>query len=84
MAALIEVPPESLEPETVRALIEAYILQSGTDYGSSEISLPTRVEQVHRQIQRKEVRIVFHAESETCTILTERAWKEALKKEEPL
>jgi uncharacterized protein len=69
---LIQVPHTSLAPETLDALIEAFILQAGTDYGAQEIGLPARVAQVRKQIENLEVRVVFHLESETCTLVTQR------------
>lgn len=69
---LIRVPFESLPAQTLDALIEAFILQEGTDYGALEVGLPARVAQVRRQIEKKEVFVVFHAESETCTLATAR------------
>jgi uncharacterized protein YheU (UPF0270 family) len=77
MASLLKIPFEGLEKETLAALIETYVLREGTDYGMQEVSLTARVEQVKRQIERGEVLIVFHQESETCTLLTDRDFRAA-------
>ena len=72
MNELIEVPFEELEPETLLAVIEAFILQEGTNYGVPEFSLEAKVAQVRRQLEHKQVHLVFNAESESCHLITER------------
>lgn len=64
----IEIPPESLSPEALLGLIDAFILTEGTDYGESETSHETKVEQVRRQLLNGEAKIRFDPESETCAI----------------
>ena len=68
----IEVPPESLSRETLRALIEEFVTRDGTDYGAAERGLEAKVADVLRQLERGEVRIVFDPESETTTLVSAR------------
>jgi uncharacterized protein YheU (UPF0270 family) len=65
----IEVPPESLSRETLRALIEEFVTRDGTDYGTVERSLDAKVVDVMRQLEQGEVRIVFDPDSETTTLV---------------
>ena len=66
------IPHDQLSPEALHGLIEEFITREGTDYGWEEISLATKVAQVRRQIERKEVVIVFDSASETVSLLLRR------------
>lgn len=57
--APIRVGADQLEPETLRAVIESFVLREGTDYGLHETSLEVKVAQVLRQVQRGEAHITF-------------------------
>lgn len=57
--APVRVAPGQLEPDTLRAVIESFVLREGTDYGLHETSLEVKVAQVLRQVQRGEVHITF-------------------------
>lgn len=63
------IKPEQLQPETLQAVIESFILREGTDYGRQEISLETKVEQIQKQLLRKEIFIVFDPESQSVTLV---------------
>ncbi len=65
----VEVPYEALAPETLEQLIKAFIFREGTDYGVQEALLASKVEQVKRQLQRGEAKIVFDLASETGSIV---------------
>jgi uncharacterized protein YheU (UPF0270 family) len=66
----IEIPPDSLSREALRALVEEFVTRDGTDYGAVERGLEAKVADVLRQLDRGEVCIVFDPESETTTIVT--------------
>ena len=57
--APIRVPPDDLEPDTLRAVIESFVLREGTDYGVHETSLEDKVAQVLIQLRRGEAHITF-------------------------
>ena len=63
----IEIPPDSLSRDALRALVEEFVTRDGTDYGPVEKSLEAKVAEVLRQLDRGEVRIVFDPDSETTT-----------------
>lgn len=68
----VEVPPEELPSEVLRALLEEFVTRDGTDYGASERGLDEKVADVERQLARGEVRIVFDVEEETVNVVTTR------------
>jgi hypothetical protein len=71
-AAIVEVDPQVLAPETLRALVEEFVTRDGTDYGASEASLERKVADVLRQLARGEVRIVFDPETSRANIVAAR------------
>lgn len=64
----VEIPFEQLAPETLVGVIEAFILRNGTDYGTEEVKLETKVAQVKRQLERGEAVIVYDLTTESCSI----------------
>ncbi len=67
--ARIEVPPEQLSREALRGVVESFVLREGTDYGEREYSLDEKVEQVLRQLERGEARIMFDPDAQSIQIL---------------
>ena len=65
----VEIPYESLSADALRGVIEAFVLQEGTDYGPTEYSLDDKVKRVMRQLERKEAHIVFDPATETVAVL---------------
>ena len=68
-AAPIRVEPDDLAPDTLRAVIESFVLREGTDYGLQETSLDDKVEQVLTQLRRGKAHIVFDPATESVTIV---------------
>lgn len=68
----VEVPHAALDPETLRAVIESFVLREGTDYGEREFSLDQKVEHVTRQLRRGEAKIVFDPATETIDVVVVR------------
>ena len=65
----VVVPPASLAPETLRAVVESFVLREGTDYGERDVSLADKVQDVLRQLERGEAEIVFDPASESIDLL---------------
>jgi uncharacterized protein YheU (UPF0270 family) len=65
----IEVPYTELSPDTLRSVIESFVLREGTDYGEREYSLPQKVGHVMRQLERGEAHIVFDPVTESVQIV---------------
>ncbi len=72
-AAPIRVAPDDLEPDTLRAVIESFVLREGTDYGEHEASLDAKVAQVLEQLRRGEATITFDPATESVSVVVTRA-----------
>lgn len=66
----IEVPMDKLSEDVVQSLIEEFILREGTDYGANEVSLEKKKEQVSKQLENEDIKIVFDPNTESVTLMT--------------
>ncbi|EDP58297.1 YheU family protein [Vibrio sp. AND4] len=62
------IPWQDIEPETLESLIREFVLREGTDYGSVETSLQSKIDQVKNQLEKSEAVIVFSELHETVDI----------------
>lgn len=65
----IEIPTGCLSAEALNGIIESFILREGTDYGAVEISFERKKEQLLKQIEKKEIKIVYDPNSESVTLI---------------
>ena len=65
----VEIPAGELSPETLRAVIEHFVLREGTDYGAQEATFERKIADVMRQLERREARILFDPASESVTLV---------------
>jgi uncharacterized protein YheU (UPF0270 family) len=65
----IRVAPDDLAPDTLRAVIESFVLREGTDYGVHETSLEDKVAQVLLQLRRREAHITFDPATESVNVV---------------
>jgi uncharacterized protein YheU (UPF0270 family) len=65
----IVVPHTELSADALRGVLESFVLREGTEYGERDVSLDQKVAQVTRQLQRREVQIVFDPETETIDVV---------------
>jgi uncharacterized protein YheU (UPF0270 family) len=65
----VEVPYIELPPETLRAVVESFVLREGTDYGQQDVTLDRKVADVMRQLERREAVIVFDPVTESVAIV---------------
>lgn len=72
------IPFQQLNPDTLNALIEAFVLREGTDYGDSDISLQDKVQMVLQQLQQGKVVIVYSEQEESVDLMTERDYRQLL------
>ena len=63
------IPHTELSADALQAVIESFVLREGTDYGSHDYSLQQKVAHVLRQLERKEVQIVFDPNTESIDIV---------------
>ena len=78
MADFLQIPPEKLEPETLDAVLQAYINREGTDYGLRELSLKDKVSRLRRQLDTGELRLLYDLDSEEWDLLTAAEAEEVL------
>lgn len=65
----IIVPHTELSPDALTGVIQSFVLREGTDYGAHEVDFETKVEQVRRQLERREAEIVFDQNTESIDIV---------------
>jgi uncharacterized protein YheU (UPF0270 family) len=65
----IIVPHTELSPDALMGVIQSFVLREGTDYGAQEVDFETKVEQVRRQLERREAEIVFDQNTESIDIV---------------
>ena len=63
------VPHTELPPDTLRRVVESFILREGTDYGEREASLEQKLAQIYRQLEAGEAQIVFDPGSASIDIV---------------
>ncbi|GHE99928.1 YheU family protein [Thalassotalea profundi] len=63
------IPYQSLNSDTLNAVIESFILREGTDYGIEEYTLADKIQQVVEQLKSGEVVLVYSELHETVNIL---------------
>lgn len=72
----LEIPYHELSARALRGVVEGFVLREGTDYGDIHHSLEDKVQQVLRQLERHEARIIFDAATESVDIVvTTRLWR---------
>ena len=69
------IPFQSINEDTLQALIEAFVLREGTDYGAEEIPLASKVAMVLAQIKQGQVVIVYSEEHESVDLLTKHQYQ---------
>lgn len=63
------IPISSLEPQTLRNVVEAFVLREGTDYGEATFSLEQKVAQVMQQLRMETVVLVYSELHESVDIV---------------
>ncbi|RUO62984.1 YheU family protein [Pseudidiomarina insulisalsae] len=65
----MQIPWQQLDPQTLDAIIESFVLREGTDYGDEEKSLAEKVADVHAQLRSGEAILVWSELHETVNIM---------------
>ena len=63
------IPVDDLEPDTLRAVVESFVLREGTDYGTVELSLEDKVARLSGQLRSGVAKILFDPDSQSITIV---------------
>ena len=62
------VPPEELPADLLRAVIEAFVLREGTEYGEREYTLDEKVAHVEQQLRKGDAHIVYDPNTQSVDI----------------
>lgn len=65
----MQIPWQQLDGDTLDAIIEAFVLREGTDYGIDEKSLAEKVEDVRAQLRSGDAILVWSELHETVNIM---------------
>lgn len=66
---IVIIPPEQVNIDSLRSIVESVIVRDGTDYGERELSLEEKVDILLPQVLRSEVLISFDEDTETITLI---------------
>ena len=66
---IIDVPYEQLDPQTMRRMIEDFITAEWSDFGAEHSELEGKIDQVLRQLKKKQAKVVFNLESKAANIV---------------
>jgi uncharacterized protein YheU (UPF0270 family) len=64
------IPYQSVSSETLNAIIEAFVLTEGTEYGEHDVSLEDKIAQVKQQLIQESVVLVYSELHQTVNILS--------------
>ncbi len=70
MSEPVVVPYVELADETLRAVIEAFVLREGTEYGWREFALEEKVAHVRSQLERGIAQLTYDPESQSIDIVS--------------
>ena len=62
------IPHDALEKSTLRRVIEEFVTREGTEYGTADVALDDKVDDVLHQIEKGEAVITFDEESGSISI----------------
>ena len=65
----IVVPHSQLPAQTLRAVVESFVLREGTEYGERDFTLDEKVAHVLAQRERGLAQVVFEPESQSVNIV---------------
>jgi uncharacterized protein YheU (UPF0270 family) len=63
------VPHRELVPETLRAVVESFVLREGTDYGAQELTLEQKVSRLMLQLDHGDAQILFDPNTQSITFV---------------
>ncbi|KKL01760.1 YheU family protein [Rheinheimera mesophila] len=79
---MLLIPYEQLATDTLDALIEAFVLREGTEYGEQDVSLSDKVAQVKSQLHANQLVILYSELHESVDIITTQQWRQLVKQGE--
>ncbi len=65
----INIPWDSIEPETLERLLSEIVTRDGTDYGAVETPTQTRINRALKDLQRGRASLYWDPDTETTALL---------------
>ena len=75
----IVIPWERLSEGALRGVIEEFVTREGTEYGDHDVSLDDKVRDVQRQLERREVVVLFDVKTEAVNLVRAREVRHLLQ-----
>ena len=66
---LMKIPIDELQPDTLYAIAESFVLREGTDYGAEELVLAEKVARVIEQLRAGSAILLYSELHETLNIV---------------
>jgi len=76
------IPLDTLSKETLSAIIENFVLREGTEYGSEDVALSDKIQQVEQQLKQGSALLVYSELHETVNILPADQFVEGIEESE--
>jgi uncharacterized protein len=71
---MIRIPINELSQEALHAILEAYVLREGTDYGTQDVALEVKVQQLKSQLEKNDIVLVYDQTENQCNLMVEHQW----------
>lgn len=75
----IEISPSDISEHALKCIIENFILREGTDYGREEVAYEKKADQIRKQLDRGDIKMIFDQSTETVSFITKRDFEKHLK-----
>lgn len=72
----MKIPVDALDPDTLYAIAESFVLREGTDYGEIEASLKEKTAQVIQQLRDGEAILLYSELHETVDVVSKAAFEQ--------
>ena len=72
----MKIPVDALDPDTLYAIAESFVLREGTDYGEIEASLKEKTAQVIQQLRDGEAVLLYSELYETVDVVSKAAFEQ--------
>ena len=66
----MQIPYQSLKNDTLKKVIESFVVREGTEYGDHDVSLANKVEKVMEQIKDEKIKILYSERDESINLVT--------------
>lgn len=64
------IPQSAISSEALLGVIKEFVTREGTEYGTVEVTLETKIKQVQRQLDRGDIVIVFDEATESVDLVS--------------